>query len=146
LELKEVTMKESIFFRILAIFIFSGLFLGCAKDTGTTPDQTDARANFIGRWSVSETWTKLSYEVTIATDPNSTNGVFIANFANTGFSGIPAGATINGKAITLDPNQGIGEGLTINGGGNLSGSKILWTYTLDDGATRINAVATYTKQ
>ena len=139
-------MKKSIKLLILTLFLFSGLFFGCAKDTGTTPDPTDARSAFLGRWSVSEIWTKLAYEVTISSDPNSLNGVFISNFANSGATSIPAGATVSGKTITLDPNQVIGEGWTINGSGNLSGTKINWNYTLSDGATLINAVAIYTKQ
>ncbi|MEI7980528.1 MAG: hypothetical protein WCI71_02675 [Bacteroidota bacterium] len=137
------TIKITLTFLIVAMTF---VWVGCTKDTGTTPDPTDARASFTGRWSVSETWTKLSYEVNITADPNSTDGVFIANFANTGFSGVPAGASVSGKAINLDPDQVIGGGLKINGGGSLNGSKILWNYTLDDGATRINAVATYTRQ
>lgn len=117
---------------------------GCTKDS-TTPD-TGTRSAFLGKWSVNETWTKLSYEVTISADPNSSNGVFISNFGGTGSSGIPAGAEVNGSSIILDANQVIGGGIKINGSGNLSGTKITWNYTLDDGATLIHAVATYTKQ
>jgi len=131
----------------LLICSISSIFLmsSCAKDSNTTPD-SGTRSAFLGKWSVSETWTKLSYEVTISEDPNSANGVFISNFAGTGTSSIPASAVINGSSIVLDANQIIGDGLKINGSGNLSGTKINWNYTLDDGATLINAIAIYTKQ
>jgi hypothetical protein len=119
-------------------------FPGCTKETTTTDSGT--RSSFLGKWSVSETYTKLSYEVNITEDPNSSNGVFISNFAMTGSSSIPASAEINGSSIILDPNQVIGTGLTINGNGNLSGTKITWNYTILDGATLINAIAIYTKQ
>ena len=85
-------------------------------------------------------------EVNITADPGSDDGVFISNFANTGSSSTPAGAKIAGTSIILDANQIIGDGLKINGSGSLSGTKINWNYTLDDGANLIHAVATYTKQ
>ncbi|MCK9204639.1 MAG: hypothetical protein M0P58_09440 [Bacteroidales bacterium] len=139
-------MKKSISFTIPCLFMLSCLFVSCAKDTGNNSDPTNARAKYLGKWSVSEVWTKLSYEVTISADPNSESGVFIYNFANTGSSGTPAGALISGTTITLDPDQTIGEGWIVNGGGIYSNSKIIWNYTINDGATRIDATATYTKQ
>jgi len=129
----------------LVIMVLTVTLAGCAKDSDTSPD-TGTRSAFLGKWSVSETWTKLSYEVTISADPNSSNGVFIYNFANTGSSSIPASAVINGTSIVLDPDQVIGEGITITGNGTLSGTKINWNYSIDDGATLIQAVAVYTKQ
>ena len=139
-------MKRSISIGIFTLILFGVGISGCTKESDSDPESTDNRTAFIGRWNVSETWTKLSYEVNIVADPTSTDGVFIYNFGNTGSSGLPAAASINEKAIALDPDQVIGEGWTINGSGNLSGTKIYWNYTLDDGATLISATATYTKQ
>ena len=136
------TLNSITIFFLLAVTV---AFSGCTKTSDSTPD-TATRAAFLGKWSVSETWTKLAYEVTIAADPNSSGGVFIYNFAGTGATSTPAGAVINGTNIVLDANQVIGDGLKINGAGSLSGTRILWNYTLDDGATLIHAVATYTKQ
>ncbi|MDP1623975.1 MAG: hypothetical protein Q8M08_16750 [Bacteroidales bacterium] len=133
-------IKTFITFFLLSLTV---VFAGCTKDEDTTPSSRDA---FLGKWSVTETWTKLSYEVTISADPSSSNGVFIYNFAGTGSSSVPAGAVVEGTSINLDANQVIGTGLKINGSGILSGTKISWNYTLNDGATLINAVATYTKQ
>jgi hypothetical protein len=135
------TIKVTLTIVILAMTV---VLAGCTKDE-TTPG-TDTRSAFLGKWNVSETWTKLTYEVTIAEDPSSTSGVFIYNFAGTGASGTPAGAEVNGTSIILDANQVIGAGLTINGSGSLSGTKINWNYTLNDGATLIQAIAVYTRQ
>jgi hypothetical protein len=139
-------MKTSSLTFILLVLMGAIALNGCTKEAGPDPSPTDARAAFLGQWSVSETWTKLAYEVNITADPGSNDGVFISNFANTGSSGIPAGATISGTSITLDADQVIGDGLKINGSGTLSGTKINWNYTLDDGATLIYIVATYTKK
>jgi hypothetical protein len=137
-------MKNTKLIIAFVILSFTVALSGCTKETTTTDSGT--RSSFLGKWSVSETYTKLSYEVNITADPNSANGVFISNFAMTGSSGIPASAEIDGSSIILDPNQVIGTGLTINGNGNLSGNKITWNYTILDGASLINAIAIYTKQ
>ena len=128
------------FAMLLIIIVFSG----CTKDSDTTPNTT-SRDAFIGTWTVSETWTKQSYEVKIYADPNSSNGVFITNFGNAGLDSTPAGAEVNGNSIVLDANQYISVELKINGSGTLSGTKINWNYTLDYGANVIQAVAIYTK-
>ena len=120
------------------------LFSGCAKSADPTPD-AGARDAFLGKWSVTETWTKLTYEVNITADPVSSTGVFIYNFAGTGAASLPAGAEVTGTTILLDPDQIIGTNIKINGSGGLVGTKITWNYTLDDGANLIHAVATYTK-
>ena len=117
----------------------------CTKEANTDPTSDDPRDRYVGNWSVQETWTKLAYEVTISIDPNSTDGVFIYNFANIGSSATPAGASVSGNNILLDANQVI-DGMKSNGAGTLSGSKNSCNYTLDDGATLIQAIATYTKQ
>jgi hypothetical protein len=119
-------------------------FSGCAKDPDESPD-TGTRAAFLGTWNVQETWTKLSYDVIISADPNSSNGVFISEFAGTLVSSPPASAVVSGNSIVLDDNQVIGEGWTVYGSGTLSGGKITWNYTILDGATQINAYAVYTK-
>ena len=138
--MKNIKVTFSIAFLALTIILS-----GCAKDSATTPD-AGTRAAFLGKWSVSETWTKLSYEVTISADPNSSDGVFISNFAQTGTSGTPASAAVNGSTILLDSPQVIGDGITIAGSGTLSGTKIVWHYTFDYQSNLINAIATYTKQ
>jgi hypothetical protein len=130
----------------LMTLMLSLVLSGCTEKTDPDPSPTDARSAFLGRWSVVETPTKLSYEVNITADPNSTDGVFISNFANTGSGSTPAGAFIGGNTITLDPDQVIGDGWIINGYGSLSGTtKINWNYNINDGADVNYYVATYTK-
>jgi hypothetical protein len=129
----------------LAMLSMTVAFSGCAKESDSTTDSGN-RAAFLGKWSVTETWTKLSYEAVISADPNASNGVFISNFGGTGTMSNPAAALISGTTIVLDANQIIGDGLQINGSGSLSGTKINWNYTIEDGANLIHAVATYTKQ
>jgi hypothetical protein len=145
IDLANIYKMKSISLKFILLFLaVAASFTSCTK-TEINPGPNDERAAFLGRWSVNETWTKLAYEVNITADPGSTDGVFISNFANTGSSGTPAGAVVAGSSIILDADQVIGEGLTINGSGNLSGSKIIWNYTLDNGADLIHAIATYTK-
>ena len=127
---------------ILFLFAMALFISGCVKDSSTTPEP--GRDSFLGSWSVSESYTKLTYEVTISVDPNSTNGVLIAGFANTLPTGPSAGAVVSGSKITLDANQVI-DGLKLNGGGSLSGKTINWSYTIDDGANLLHATAVYTK-
>jgi hypothetical protein len=121
-------------------------WIGCTQEDTPGPNQTDARTKFLGQWMVNETWTDLTYEVTITSDPNSSNGVFIKNFGNVGNNYPPAGASVNGNNIYLDPDQVIGDGIIINGSGSMSGTtKINWGYTMNDGATLITATAVYAK-
>ena len=134
-------MKNKVIIAFLLLSLTAAL-AGCSKDSGTTPDP--GRAAFLGKWNVSPT--KLTYEVTISEDPNSSNGVFISNFALIGTSYPPAGAVIKGTTITLDAGQVIGSGITVNGSGTLSGTKILWKYTTFDGADLTNVSETYTKK
>jgi len=131
--------------KILAFALPALIFIlaGCAKDTTSTENPT--RNSFLGSWSVTEYYTKLTYEVIIVADPNSSDGVLISGFANTLQSGPYAGAVVAGSKITLDANQVIGDGIKVNGSGVLSGNKITWSYTIDDGANLLTANAVYTK-
>ena len=121
------------------------LFYGCGKESSPAPS-SDARAAFIGNWSVQETWVKLNYEVIITADTSSKMGVLLYNFADIGFSYAPAKALVSGNTITLDPNQSIGDNLVVNGSGTISGtSAINWSYTISDGATQRQVSSTYSK-
>jgi hypothetical protein len=116
---------------------------GCTKDSNSSTD-SPTRDSFVGTWLVSPT--KSTYFVTISADPNSTNGVFISEFAHIGPSFAPAGASVNGSKITLDANQVIGTDWTINGSGVLSGNTIKWNYTILAGGDLLPVAETYTRQ
>lgn len=133
-------IKLTLYLVILAMTV---AWSGCTKDSNTSPDTT-TRSEFLGQWVV--TPTKFTYDVTISADPNSSNGVFISNFALIGLSYPPASAEINGNTIVLDANQVIGDGLIVNGSGTLSGTKIIWNYTTFDGADLTEVAETYTKK
>ncbi len=131
---------------VMLILALTAVLAGCAKDASTPPDPGTARDAILGNYSVSEIYTRLNYEATVIADPSSTNGVLISGFAGTLPTDPYAGALVTGTKITLDSNQVIGDGLKINGSGTISGQTINWNYTIDDGATKRNAVAIYTKK
>lgn len=121
-------------------------FTGCTTDD-PSPSPTDPRVAMVGTWSVYESGAKGSYEATIALDPSSSTGILIYNFANAGSTSNPAQAEVSSTNIYLNPDQSIGDGWTVSGGGSLvSSTKINWTYTLFDGATSYNLTAVYTKK
>jgi len=131
---------------IMVLLSLIGIGFSSCTETDPTPAPADPRQIFAGVWSVSETETKLTYEVSIELDPKSQNGgVFIYNFANAGSGSNPAYAFVSGTTITLEVNQVIGDDWIINGSGTLSGSKINWPYTLNDGANLHNILAIFTK-
>jgi len=135
-------MKRIFFLLTLLLGCFALFFESCGKDPSPSP--TDPRSQYLGQWSVTETKKKLTYEVNITADVNSTNGVLIYNFGSFGTS-IAAGASVSGNTITLDANQEIVPGVTITGSGSLSGTKITWIYKINDGANLVTVTAIYTK-
>jgi hypothetical protein len=134
--------RVSILFLLVSLTVM--IFQGCTEKT-EDPVGGVTRSSYLGKWLVTETTKGSSYEVNITADPSSSDGIFISNFANLGYSVPPAGATVNGSTITLDPDQII-DGLKINGSGSLSGNKITLTYTINTGADLNTYYATYTKQ
>ena len=121
--------------------------ISCQKET-TEPDPADPRANFLGGWSVYEQWTKLTYEVYITADPNSSSGIYIENFAGSG-SGVKAHASISGSNVGISSlPQTLSNGWIIeNGSGSMQGTtKINWSYVFNDHADTYTANAVYTKQ
>lgn len=133
-------------FKIISAVITLAMFAmmpGCAKDPDSSPDSV-TRESFIGKWLVQPVQ-KSTYEVIISADPNSSGGVFISNFAAVGSSSAPASAEVSGTSIILDADQVIGDDLKINGSGVLSGSKIIWHYTIFDGADLTTIDEIYTR-
>lgn len=126
----------------LALLASLMVFRSCTDEEVPAPET--GRKAFLGKWNVSPV--KLTYEVNIVEDPNSSDGVFIQNFALIGYSFPPASAVINGSTIVLDPDQVIGSGLTVNGSGVLSGNRIVWNYTTFDGADLTQVTEVYTRQ
>lgn len=138
-------MKRNISFPVLWMMLFISFFSNCKTDSNYDPDPSDARSRFVGQWSVTEVKKKLSYEVSITQDTQTSDGVLIYNFGGFG-SSVAARAIVSGSKITLIANQEIVPGVTIDGSGTLSeNTKIHWSYNIDDGATLISVTAIYTK-
>ena len=130
---------------VLLIFL---VVLSSCQTESTPPEPTDIRSNFLGIWTVNENWTKLTYEVSITTDPASSDGVFIENFACSG-SGVKTQASISGNNINISPlPQTLSTGWIIeSGSGGLQGTtKINWNYVFNDLANTYTAIAVYTKK
>ena len=139
-------MNKIIRFSLLSVILFSVALVSCTKtDTNPSPSGDD-RAKFIGNWAVHEIHNKADYSVTISADPNESSRVLIDNFGNL-LAGNKATAYISGSTIVLDANQTVGNMTVIGGNGSMTGTtKITWTYSMTDGATRTDATATYTKK
>ena len=141
-----IIMKKSISFSLFFLMLIILALVSCTKTDSTTTPSGDDRAKFLGSWNVSETHNKGSFVVTIKADPNEASRVLIDNFANL-LPGNQATAYISGNSITLDANQSVGNMINISGNGTMTGSTTInWTYTMTDGATRIDATAVYTKK
>lgn len=129
-------------FFAMVLFIFG--LTGCTEDPSPSP--TDPRESYVGTWGVNESGGKQYYEVNITLDAGSTTSVLIYNFANSGNTSNPAVATVSETNITLVPDQVIGDGWTVNGGGALTGSTIMnWSYSINDNANLNLYTATFTK-
>ena len=138
-------MKQT-FSYIISILILISLVFSSCTDLDPAPAPADPRQAFTGVWSVTESQTRLTYEVSIEIDQSSQKGgVYIYNFANAGSSSNPAYAFVSGNTISLEVNQVIGDNWIINGSGVLSGTRINWPYTLNDQANLYNISAIFTK-
>jgi hypothetical protein len=139
---------KKITFAAWAVLLFLLIGLSTCQTDTATPDPVDKRANFLGGWSVNENWTKLTYDVYITSDPNSSDGIYIEKFAGS-VAGVKAHANVSGNTISIAPlPQTLSNGLVIeSGSGNLQGTtKINWSYVFNDGADTYNANAVYTKR
>jgi len=130
---------------ILLFSLVAGFFISsCNKDNGTTPALT--RASLTGKWLVSESKKKATYEVTFEIDSTTTNGVLISNFAGSGLNS-KATAYLSGVTLTLKGDDLLSPGWIVNGSGTVSGTtRIDWPYSLHDGANLINIQAVFTKK
>ena len=138
-------MKKSIVARFGALMVIFATFAVCTSED-PSPSPADPRESFVGNWMVNETGMKRTFECTITLDQSSTTRVLISNFAGSGPTSNPAVAEVSGNTINLIPDQVIGDGWIINGGGVLSGSnKINWSYTLNNGADLFSLTAVFTR-
>lgn len=123
---------------ILSLVVFQ--FTACVDDETNNP--ADARAKFLGKWTVDESCVRLDYEAIIVADPSSDAKVLIQNFAFPGPGYEPAYGIVSGNVITL-PLQTIGDNWTVKGTGTWQGDGILWEYYIEIGANGSNCEANY---
>ena len=132
--------KSLLLFTLLAVLFIPS----CKKDNGTPEGLT--RASLTGKWMVTETQKKITYEVTILIDSTTSGGVLINNFAGAGPT-VNAFANLSGSSLALTNNELLSNGWIVNGSGAVSGtSRIDWPYTIHDGANLISVQAVFTKK
>lgn len=130
---------NGMFFFLATMMIIS---LSCTTDEDD--ELTDPRDKFLGSWTVNESCSKRIYTVTITEDPTNSGNVLISNFADPGF-GDPAVGIVAGTHIELDPNEKIGDGWTVSGGGDLvKNNRMEWSYDLLINSSQQTCSATYT--
>lgn len=99
-------------------------------DQNTNPGSGDPREKFLGSWKVTETCSRMNYNVTISDDPQNSAQVLIENFGNPGTGYAPAVALVTGNSIYVS-NQTIGSGWSVSGSGTMNDSgRIDWSYSL----------------
>lgn len=135
-------MKRIKWLLFLLFVSFVSFFSSCNPDEDILSDG-DARDNYLGTWLVQESGKgKLTYEVDIAADPDNSAQVLLSNFYN---YGIKPYALVTATTITL-PSQSFSKSLQVYGSGTLSGSKITWTYYVNNGADLDTIHSVYTKK
>jgi hypothetical protein len=135
-------MKSLLKLSVLVFSIITVTVSSCKKD-----EEPNTLDQFFGSWTcraTSNNFGVTNYVITITEDASNNTGIKIYNFDNLGTS-IFASSNTNGNNITI-PQQSV-LGNTVEGSGSLqSTTKLLYTYTIDDGITVDTVSADCTKQ
>jgi hypothetical protein len=135
-------MKTKLLLSLSGILIL--MFSSCLP-AGEDVNPDDPVAKFLGTWRVSETCTRMNYNVEITSDPGNSSQVFIYNFGNPGAGYDPAVGLVVTNTIYVS-SQNIGEGWTVNGQGTyLSNGTISWNYDLSIPPVDYSCTATFSK-
>ncbi len=127
--------------RVLYIFVSVLLFASCTGED-LSPDHPPGVSDYTGSWNVQEDCSKSGYSVEISADYSDSTKVYISNFAQLGYD-MQVHANISEDLITV-LKQTV-DGTEVQGNGTLSGDKITWSYSLNDGADLIQCSAIYTR-
>jgi hypothetical protein len=130
---------------VSAALIISLIILnsGCEKNDPSVP--TADRDKFIGTWNGTSTGSggSRTFNMNIKASNSAPDQVLMEEF-----DGLAAGqfikASVSGSTITIISTAISGE--TYEGSGSLSGNKITFAFTIDDGQTVESRSATITKQ
>ena len=134
--------RQHAFFLLLA-FVSVFMVPGCDPDENPF-DPLDPRDQYLGTWTVQEAGKKkITYEVTISSDPGNSVQVLIDNFYNIG---ITPYAIVTSSTITLPQQTFSFPSVKVWGSGSYSNDKISWVYYVNDGADLDTVVSTYTRQ
>jgi hypothetical protein len=130
---------------ILKVLIVAVLLISCT-DEDDILNPTNDRDAFLGNWDVTESCVRDSYDVNIVADPSNSTQVIINNFWLIGYSEKPPYAIVAGTTITI-PTQKMcyNESNEVSGSGKLIKGKVVWNYTVNDGADLYTCTATYAK-
>ncbi len=127
--------------RVLYV-LFAALLLASCAGEDLAPDHPLGVSDYTGSWNVQEDCSKSSYSVEISADYSDSTKVYISNFAQMGYD-MQVHAGISGDLITV-LKQTV-DGTEVQGNGTLSGDKITWSYSLNDGADLIQCSAVFTR-
>lgn len=115
----------------------------CVPTEDVNPD--DPVAKFLGSWKVTETCSRMNYNVDIQQDPGNSAQVLIYNFGNPGSGYDPAVGLVVTNSIIVS-SQTIGEGWTVSGTGIYqSNGMISWDYSLLIPPSDYSCTARYSK-
>jgi hypothetical protein len=131
---------------ILGLWAFLAvLFLAsCSKTSDNTPAPT--RDSLLGKWMVTDSKKKATYEVTFYADSSSSNAIRIQNFAGGG-STVYATAYFAGAIIQLKTDDLLSNGWIVNGKGTVyGGTSIDWPYTIRTESDLTTHQSTFTKK
>ncbi|MDP4281234.1 MAG: hypothetical protein Q8867_03705 [Bacteroidota bacterium] len=137
-----MSLKRNFLFGVILLIL---ILPGCKADDTDATEPSNSRDQFLGTWTVTESVKTQAYIVNITAESNSTTGVYISNFGNAGLAN-KAHAVISGNSIVLSPTDQMMENeWIVNGNGVYSGTKINWSYTINDGADFFKITAIYSK-
>ncbi len=130
---------------IISLAVLLLMIAGCMTDQTTNPNSSDPRDKFLGDWKVTETCSRMNYNVNISYDPQNSAQVLITNFGNPGSGYSPAVALVTGNTIYVS-SQTIGSGWSVSGSGTMNDSgKINWSYDLVINGSGQSCTATYSR-
>jgi hypothetical protein len=130
--------KLLLFFAVLFLFFMNS----CQDDTGLT--DTNLIDAIVKTWKVDETGAgRRAYDAVITRNSAVSGQIYVSNFHNLG-SSKKITATLSGTKITFS-SQTI-SGYTLAGEANVSsdGTRIDWSYTVEDNIGSVNISAAYT--
>jgi hypothetical protein len=134
-------MKSSYYMIVIGLLVLQ--FYACAPSDNTDPN--DPVAKFLGTWKVTESCSRMNYDVDIQQDPGNSAQVLISNFGNPGAGYDPAVGLVVSNTVTVS-SQTIGTGWTVSGNGTYhSDGTIAWNYTLIVPPNNYSCSATFSK-